>query len=74
MTTETDLFDKLQEINERVEKARKREAKIAEELDHAILLVEALQLLRVGSFHPARHGDVQAGKDRIRKRLGVIAA
>ncbi len=74
MTTEPDLFDKLQEIKERVEKARKREARIAEELDHAILLVEALQLLRVGSFHPARHGDVQACKERIRRRLGVIAA
>ena len=44
MTTEPDLFDKLQEIKERVEKARKREAKIAEELDHAILLVEAAPL------------------------------
>lgn len=74
MMPEPDLFDKLQEIKERVEKARKREAKIAEELDHAILLVEALQLLRVGSFHPARHSDVQACKERIRKRLGVVAA
>lgn len=72
-SADTDLFDKLQALSERVEKARKREARIAEELDSALLLVEALQLLRTGSWHASKHNEVAACKARIRQRLGIAA-
>lgn len=73
MTTEPDLFDRLQEMSDRIERLRARELKKLDLIETELLLAEALSLLRVATFHPSKSDQVAAVKNGIRRKLGVAA-
>lgn len=73
MTREPDLFDKLQEMTDRIERLRERELKKLDRIEIELLLVEALSVIRRGQYHPSAVPEVAAVKEKIRKRIGVAA-
>lgn len=73
MTDEPDLFDKLQEMTDRIERLRERELKKLDKIEVELLLVEALSVIRRGKYHPSAVREVAALKEKIRKRIWVAA-
>lgn len=70
-----DLFDALQDIEERHAKLREKEAKLKtklererEDLELKRLLVEAANLMRYGTWHHSRSQEVASVKKRMIER------